>query len=131
MILIDFLYYQFTNFYHYFEKDGTHKASGLILTCGFLCWNLTIIIILVDYFFKTNVGPSSKYFLLIYYLPIVFFICLRYWKFTSYEEVKEKVKNFGRTKKTIADILLIIYVIISLPGAIYIAAKLHSLNVGS
>ena len=46
MILIDFLYYQFTNFYKYFEKDGTHKASGIVLTCSMLCWNLTFLIML-------------------------------------------------------------------------------------
>lgn len=126
MTLIDFLYYQFTNFYKYFEKDGTHKASGIILTCGMLCWNLIFLIIILDNYFNANLGPKNKYFLLAYCLPIILLIGLRYWKFTSYEEIREKVKGFSNTKKIIADILLILYVIISLPVFIYFAAYIGS-----
>lgn len=126
MILIDFLYYQFTNFYKYFEKDGTHKASGIILTCGMLCWNLIFLIIILDNYFNANLGSKNKYFLLVYCLPIILLIGLRYWKFTSYEEIREKVKSFSNTKKIIADILLILYVIISLPVFIYFAAYIGS-----
>ena len=126
MILIDYLYYQFTNFYKYFEKDGTHKASGIILTCGILSWNLTFLMIILDRFYNDTIIPHNKYVMLVYCLPIILLIGLRYWKFTSHEEIREKVKNFSNTKKIIADIMLILYVIISLPVFIYFAAYLGS-----
>lgn len=126
MILIDFLYYKFTNFYKYFEKDGTHKASGIILTCTMLSLNLTFLMIFLDRFFVGNIIPDNKYIMLLYCLPIILLIGLRYWKYTSYEEIREKVKGFSNTKKIIADILLILYVIISLPVFIYFAAYLGS-----
>jgi hypothetical protein len=113
MIFIDYLYYQLTNFYNHFEKDGTYKASGIIISTGILCWNLILIIILLDYYFKTNLGPSNKYLLLIYCSPIILFMSLRYLKFTSYEEIAEKVKNYSNTKKTFADILLVVYIFTS------------------
>ncbi|MFP3833594.1 hypothetical protein [Chryseobacterium sp. SIMBA_028] len=122
MFFLDYLYYQFTNFYYYFEKDGTHKASGIILTCGMLSWNLIFLMIVFDRFYAKNLIPDNKYAMLLYCLPIILLIGLRYWKFTSYEEIREKVKSFSNTTKIIADILLILYVIISLPVFIYIAA---------
>ncbi|AYZ10817.1 hypothetical protein [Chryseobacterium arthrosphaerae] len=128
MILIDYLYYQFTNFYYQFEKDGTHRGSGIILTGALLCWNLVFFIIISDKYFNTNLGPSNKYVLIIYCLPIILFLGLRYSKFTSYEEINEKVQKFSKTKKTIADILLIIYVIISLPVFIIFGIYLGSLK---
>jgi len=128
MILIDYLYYQITNFYHHFEKDGTHKASGIIGACALPSWNLIFLIILSDNYFNTNFGPSNKYILLIYCLPIVLLVGLRYWKFTSYEEIREKVKNFNKTTRVIADILLIIYLIISFPVFILFGIYLGSLK---
>ena len=121
-----YLYYQFTNFYKYFEKDGTHKASGIILTCTMLSLNLTFLMILLDRFYIDNVIPDNKYVMLLYCLPILVLVGLRYWKFTSYEEIREKVKELSKTKKIIADILLILYVIISLPIFIYFAAYIGS-----
>ncbi len=125
-MIIDYLYYQFTNFYKYFEKDGTHKASGIILTCTMLSLNLTFLMILLDRFYIDNVIPDNKYVMLLYCLPILVLVGLRYWKFTSYEEIREKVKELSKTKKIIADILLILYVIISLPIFIYFAAYIGS-----
>ena len=125
-MIIDYLYYQFTNFYRYFEKDGTHKASGIILTCTMLSLNLTFLMILLDRFYIDNVIPDNKYVMLLYCLPILVLVGLRYWKFTSYEEIREKVKELSKTKKIIADILLILYVIISLPIFIYFAAYIGS-----
>ena len=125
-MIIDYLYYQFTNFYKYFEKDGTHKASGIILTCTMLSLNLTFLMILLDRFYIDNVIPDNKYVMLLYCLPILVLVVLRYWKFTSYEEIREKVKELSKTKKIIADILLILYVIISLPIFIYFAAYIGS-----
>jgi len=128
MILIDYIYFQLTNLYSRFNNDGMEKQYGIIMCCGLICWNLTIIIILIDFFLKTNLGPSNKYFLLLYYIPVIFFIVLRYWKFTSYKDVNEKIYRFSKTKRIVADILLIIYIIISLPGAVFLAAKLHFLS---
>ena len=125
-MIIDYLYYQFTYFYKYFEKDGTHKASGIILTCTMLSLNLTFLMILLDRFYIDNVIPDNKYVMLLYCLPILVLVGLRYWKFTSYEEIREKVKELSKTKKIIADILLILYVIISLPIFIYFAAYIGS-----
>ena len=125
-MIIDYLYYQFTNFYKYFEKDGTHKASGIILTCTMLSLNLTFLMILLDRFYIDNVIPDNKYVMLLYCLPILVLVGLRYWKFTSYEEIREKVKELSKTKKIIAAILLILYVIISLPIFIYFAAYIGS-----
>ncbi len=125
-MIIDYLYYQFTNFYKYFEKDGTHKASGIILTCTMLSLDLTFLMILLDRFYIDNVIPDNKYVMLLYCLPILVLVGLRYWKFTSYEEIREKVKELSKTKKIIADILLILYVIISLPIFIYFAAYIGS-----
>nr|WP_314498417.1 hypothetical protein [uncultured Chryseobacterium sp.] len=122
MIFIDYLYYQFANFYKYFEKDGTHKASGIILTCGMLCWNLIFFIIILDNYFIANLGPKNKYFLIMYCLPIISLITLRYWKYTSYEEIDKKIKSFSKNKRIVWDVLLILYVIISLPLFIGFAA---------
>ncbi|MDH6252593.1 hypothetical protein M2347_002320 [Chryseobacterium sp. H1D6B] len=130
MILIDYLYYQFTNFYKYFEKDGTHKVSGYILTCVMLNLNLIIVTGYSDYFFNTNITENlSKYQFFIYFcVPLNLLVAVRYWKFISYDEIKNKVKAYNKTSKIIADILLILYVIFSLPVGIYLAVKLHSLN---
>ena len=125
-MIIDYLYYQFTIFYKYFQNDGTYKASGIILTCTMLSLNLTFLMILLDRFYIDNVIPDNKYVMLLYCLPILVLVGLRYWKFTSYEEIREKVKELSKTKKIIADILLILYVIISLPIFIYFAAYIGS-----
>lgn len=128
MILIDYLYYQFTNFYHHFEKDGTHKGSGIILTCCVLSLNLIFMLMISDYFYNTNTLPSNKYIVLIYCLPIILLIGLRYWKCTSYEDIKERVKNLSKTTRIIADILLIIYATISFLGFIFFSLYLGSLK---
>lgn len=129
MILLDYIYYQLTNLYRYFNKDGIEKAYGIIMTCGLCWWNLIFLIIILDYYFNINVGPSNKYILLLYGLPIVLLICLRYWKFTSYKEIKEKIQGFSKTKQTIADVLLIIYITTSILGmigfAVYIGITKH------
>lgn len=116
MILIDYLYYQFTNFYHHFEKDGTHKGSGIILTCTMLSLNLILTLMFLDHFYGINTIPSNKYVVIIYCLPIILLVGLRYWKFTSYEEIKEKVQKFSKRTRIIADIFLIIYAVISFFG---------------
>ena len=82
--------------------------------------------ILLDRFYIDNVIPDNKYVMLLYCLPILVLVGLRYWKFTSYEEIREKVKELSKTKKIIADLLLILYVIISLPIFIYFAAYIGS-----
>ncbi|GEN69627.1 hypothetical protein CRH01_41950 [Chryseobacterium rhizosphaerae] len=66
--------------------------------------------------------------MILYCLPFIFLLGLRYWKFTSYEEIKEKVQKFSKIKSTIADILLIIYVIISIPVFIIFGIYLGSLK---
>lgn len=116
MILIDYLYYQITNFYHHFEKDGTHKASGIIGACSLLSLNLIFILMFLDHFYNMKTIPSNKYVIIIYCLPIILLMGLRYWKFTSYEEIREKVKDFSKTTRIIADVLLISYVTISFFG---------------
>ncbi|CAA7386957.1 hypothetical protein [Chryseobacterium fistulae] len=126
MILIDYLYYQFANFYYHFEKDGTHKASGIIGTCGILSWNLIFILMIVDQFFNRHILPSNKYLVLVYCIPVILFVGVRYWKFTSYEEIDERVKSFNKNKRIVLDILLILYIIISLPIFIGFAAYLGS-----
>ncbi|PIF47267.1 hypothetical protein CLU96_4317 [Chryseobacterium sp. 52] len=128
MIIIDYLYYQITNFYHHFEKDGTHKASGFIGVFALLFCNLIMTLAILDRFFNKNAMPANKYILLIYALPILLFIGFRYWKFTSYEEVQEKVKKFSKKKKIISDILLIIYIFISFPVFLVFCIYLGSLK---
>lgn len=128
MILVDYLYYQITNFYHHFEKDGTHKASGVIGTCGFLSWNLIFILAILDHYFHKSTLPENKYVLIIYCLPIILLVGLRYWKCTSYEEIKEKVQKFDKTKRTIADVILIIYSVISFPVFLIFCIYLGSLK---
>lgn len=91
MILIDYLYYQITNFYHYFEKDNTHKASGFIIVCLLPCLNMVFGLLFLNHFYDMKTLPSNKYTILIYCLPIILLLGLRYWKFTSYEEINEKV----------------------------------------
>lgn len=115
MILLDYLYYQFTNFYKYFQNDGTHKGSGLILTCAFIWFDVIFALMLNDFIFDMDLFPKNKYVTLVYLFPIVLFVCLRYWKFTSYEEIKEEVSSYSNTKKIWLDIYLIIYVIVSFP----------------
>jgi len=128
MIIIDYLYYQITNFYFHFERDDTHKASGFIGVCTLLFLNLIMILAILDHFFNKNTLPPNKFILLIYLLPIILLVGLRYWKFTSYQEIKEKIQKFSKTKKTIADILLIIYVIFSFPVFIVFGIYLGSLK---
>ncbi|MBL3547586.1 hypothetical protein [Chryseobacterium sp. KMC2] len=128
MILIDYLYYQITNFYHHFEKDGTHKASGIIGACSLLSFNLIFVLIFLDHFYDMNTLPSNKYIVIIYCLPIILLMSLRYWKFTSYEEIKEKVKDFSKTTKIIADILVISYAIISFFGLLILSLYVGSLK---
>jgi len=115
MILLDYTYYQLTNLYRYFNKDGAEKGYGVVMTCGLPCWNLIFLIIILDSYFNTHLGPSNKYLLLAYCLPIIILIGLRYWKFTSYEEIKERVQEWSKNTRTTANILLIIYIIISFP----------------
>lgn len=128
MILIDYLYYQIVNFYKHFNKDGAEKGYGIVMTCGLPFLNLVFILMILDHFYGTNSLPSNKYFVLIYSLPFILLIGLRYWKFTSYDKIKERVRNFSKTTKIIADILLIIYAIISLLGFIFFSLYLGSLK---
>ncbi|PIF47269.1 hypothetical protein CLU96_4319 [Chryseobacterium sp. 52] len=128
MILIDYIYYQLTNLYRYINKDETEKSYGVLMTCGLPCLNLIFILMLIDYFYIKDVLPN-KYVAILYCLPIALSIGLRYWKFTSYEEIKEKVQGFSKTTKIIANILLIIYVLISFFGMIgfagYVGVSRH------
>lgn len=117
MILIDYIYYQLTNLYRYFNKDGIEKVYGVIMTCALPCWNFVLVYMIIDFFFIKNILPN-KYILVLECLPIALLVVLRYWKFTSYEEIKERVEDFGKTKRIMADIILTIYVIISLFGMI-------------
>ncbi|WP_294215791.1 hypothetical protein [uncultured Chryseobacterium sp.] len=128
MILIDYLYYQITNFYHHFEKDGTHKASGFIGVCLLLSLNMVFILLYLNHFYGIETLPSNKYVVLIYCFPIILLMGLRYWKFTSYKEIKEEIQNFSKTKKIIADILVIMYSAISFFGFIFFAIYLGSLK---
>jgi hypothetical protein len=82
-----------------------------------------------DNYFYTNIGLSNKYGLLLYGLPIVLLIGLRYWKFTSYEEIKERVESFSKTKKAIADILVLMYPAISFFGFIFFAIYVGYLKI--
>lgn len=118
MIILDYIYFQLTNLYHYFNKDGVEKIYGIMMTCALPWWNLILIIMISDNYFHTNIGPSNKYSLLLYCLPIALLIGLRYWKYTSYDEIKERVQNFSQTTKIIANIILTIYILISLFGMI-------------
>lgn len=128
MILIDYLYYQITNFYHYFEKDGTHKASGLIGVCLLPCLNMVFVLLFLNHFYGMKTLPSNKYVVLIYCLPIILLIGLRYFKFTSYDEIERRVQNFSRSTKLIADILVITYSTISFLGFIFFAIYIGSLK---
>jgi len=128
MILVDYLYYQITNFYHHFEKDGTHKASGIIVACSLLSFNLIFVLMFLDHFCDMNTLPSNKYIVIIYCLPIILLMSLRYWKFTSYEEIKEKVNGFSKTTKIIADILVISYAIISFFGLLILSLYVGTLK---
>lgn len=128
MILIDYLYYQITNFYHHFEKDGTHKVSGIIVVCTLLSLNLIFVLMFLDHFYDTNTLPLNKYIVIIYCLPIILLISLRYWKFTSYKEIKGKVKDFSKTTKIIADILVICYTLISFFGLLILSLYVGTLK---
>ncbi|WP_343608399.1 hypothetical protein [Chryseobacterium oranimense] len=128
MIFTDYIYYQLTNFYKNFNNDGAEKGYGVVMACGLPCLNIIFLIIILDNYFNTNLGPSNKYSLILYCLPLILLLGLRYWKFTSYEEIKEKAQKFSKTTKVIADILLIIYVIISLLGFIFFSLYLGSLK---
>ncbi|SIQ39829.1 hypothetical protein [Chryseobacterium sp. RU33C] len=128
MIFIDYLYYQITNFYHHFEKDGTHKASGIIVVCTLLSFNLISILIFLQHYYNINTMPLNKYVIIIYCLPIILLVGLRYWKFTSYEEIKEKVEDFSKTIKIIADILVISYAIISFFGLLILSLYVGTLK---
>ncbi|MCL8537390.1 hypothetical protein M9991_11015 [Chryseobacterium gallinarum] len=128
MILVDYLYYQITNFYHHFEKDGTHKASGIIGACTLLSFNLIFVLMFLDHFYDMNTLPSNKYIVIIYCLPIILLMSLRYWKFTSYEEIKEKVNGFSKTTKIIADVLVISYTIISFFGLLILSLYVGTLK---
>ncbi|MGC5742980.1 hypothetical protein [Chryseobacterium sp. NFX27] len=128
MILIDYLYYQIVNFYQHFNKDGAEKGYGVVIACGLPFLNIIFILMFLDHFYDTNILPSNKYVILIYSLPIILLIGLRYWKFTSYEQIKERIQNFRKTTRVIADILLVIYVTISLLGFIFFSLYLGSLK---
>jgi len=95
MILLDYTYYQLTNLYRYFNKDGAERSYGVVMTCGLPCWNLIFILMVIDNFYIDNALPS-KYLALLYCLPIALLIALRYWKFTSYEEIKARVQDFRK-----------------------------------
>jgi len=113
MILIDYLYYQIINFYKRFNSDGAEKGYGIVITCGLPFLNVVFILMILDHFDGNNILPSNKYLILTYCLPLILLIGLRYWKFTSYEEIKERVESFSKTKKAIADILVLMYSAIS------------------
>ena len=113
MILLDYLYYQLTNFYNYFNKEGGGRGYGIIMVCALLWWNLIFTIFMLDFYFNTKLGPANKYMLLLYGLPILLLVSLRYSKYTSYEGIREKVSKMSNLKTTLLDIFVIVYVIIS------------------
>lgn len=128
MIFIDYLYYQIVNFYQHFNKDGAEKGYAIVMVCGLPFLNIIFILMTLDHFYGTDILPTNEYYILIYSLPIILLIGLRYWKFTSYEEIKERIQNFGKTTRIIADILSIIYTTISLLGFIFFSLYLGSLK---
>ncbi len=128
MILIDYLYYQITNFYKHFNSDGAEKGYGIVITCGLPFLNVVFILMILDHFDGNNILPSNKYLILTYCLPLILLIGLRYWKFTSYEEIKKRVESFSKTKKAIADILVLMYSAISFFGFIFFAIYVGSLK---
>jgi len=128
MILIDYLYYQIVNFYKHFNNDGAEKGYAIVMACGLPFLNIIFVLMILDHLYTINTLSSNKYFILIYSLPIILFMGLRYWKFTSYDDIKEKAQSFNKTTRIIADIILIIYVIISVLGFIFFSLYLGSLK---
>jgi uncharacterized protein HemY len=72
---------------------------------------------IIDYYYIKNILPS-KYIMVLYCLPIALLIGLRYWKYTSYDQIKEKVQNVSKTIRIVLNILLVIYMLISFFGMV-------------
>lgn len=117
MILLDYLYYQICNFYKNFDySKDIFKECGFIILLGFILANIVFFGIVIDYFFGYNFLKPNKYIMFAYLLPFLIFNSIRYWKYTSYEKIKEKIIGMNSTRTTMLDIFVIIYIIISFPG---------------
>ena len=128
MILLDFFFYKLTNFYKLLNKGEDGEGYGIIMTCAFPFWNLTVLLIYIDYYFSTNLLPENKYYLLLYSLPFVSFILLRYCKIISYNEINIRIYRKTKFEIFLLNSFFILYVITTLLGlasVVYIAKQIH------
>lgn|SRR5690606_14415554 len=130
MIFFDYVYFKCCNWYYSYESSrNEYKSSGMILTCAFFGLNVAILIGLIEHFFAIKL-VNSKYEILYYSIPATLPFIIRYWSGKRYEITRDKVSEMGNQKKILLQILMILYVIISVPGTIILAIYIHKLKNG-
>jgi len=117
MLFLDCLYILCADFYRKREKD-LFKVSGLILLAAVLLMNMLFISYL---FYQINIEHIQKDFIegatligiggyLVILLPILY---LRYFKFTSYEEINNRLYKLTEEKRSLYKLAGIFYIVIS------------------
>lgn len=101
----------------------------MILTCAFIGLNIAVLLGLLEHIFNTKL-VNSKYEILYYSLPAVLPFVIRYWNGEMYEITRDKVNEMSRQKKIILQILMVLYIIVSVPGTIFLAIYIHKLKNG-
>lgn len=120
MILFDYIFYFFSNLYKLSKSERAHggfKDSGCMAVGGTIPLFIMPILLLIDDHYGTNY-LNLETITVLFLITFPFFI-IRYNKFTSYEEVKAKVKSLNKTSILFLDIFLIIYLFIVIGGIIY------------
>lgn len=118
MIFLDCMYVVCCNFYRKREKE-IFRISGLILLTTMLMCNIALILfILMTLELFIWLLNESKYFLFGRFFLLIIFLYLRYFKFTNYEEVNNRLYRIDRNKMNLYYAISILYIISSFASMI-------------
>lgn len=135
MFFFDYLYMECCDYYKKYKSEQAleeWKISALFIIAGATALIGGVIDILVyhyiiklkveynndlghDFFLYSKIGTIAIFIILF----ILFWI--RYKKYTSYEEILDKVRQLSKTKRTMFHLLVLLYLLASLPLFIFCA----------
>lgn len=135
IFFFDYLYMQCCDYYKKYKSEQAleeWKISALFIVAGATALIVGVMnILMYHYIIKPKIECEQElvddFFLYSKIGTIVIFIVLfilfwiRYKKYTNYEEILDKVRQLSRTKKTMFHLLILLYLLASLPLFIFVA----------
>jgi len=123
---IDIIYYNSYSFYRRYEK-GLNQFSGQVLTSVCLSLNVSCIYVFFHEFFGVSFF-QNKWFTLVFSIPILLFIIIRYNKYINIEDIEDSYLSFSHQKRKQLSLLSLLYIVVSVFGSIILFIILGELN---